>query len=127
MKALQSQFCDYEQSLALSELGFDEPCFAYYDNLGEFYSIRLLTLLFKNSGQREEKDLIAAPLLQQAVEWLREEFKIHIEIMYIDEILGYRCKITDIKDNTEIFESKFSTDCYKILVIGIDEAIKILK
>jgi hypothetical protein len=28
---MENEFIPYEQALALKELGFDEPCLAYYD------------------------------------------------------------------------------------------------
>lgn len=37
---MNKEFVPYEQALALKELGFDEPCFAYYDeedNTGQIY------------------------------------------------------------------------------------------
>ena len=32
---MEKEFVSYEQALALKELGFDEPCFGYYEPNGE--------------------------------------------------------------------------------------------
>jgi hypothetical protein len=42
--SLETEFIPYEQALALKELGFDEPCFGFYDG----YIIRLC--LFTDCG-----------------------------------------------------------------------------
>lgn len=57
---MKEEFIPYEQSLALKELGFDEPCLMYYD-----YSWTLV-----ESGVYECK----APLYQQAFRWFRDNY-----------------------------------------------------
>ncbi len=57
--------------------------------------------------------------------WLREIKNIHIEICYMDDILLYGFKITDIKTNTE-FESVFKYNSYtynSALEAGIIETL----
>lgn len=31
---MNDNFCTYEQAKALKELGFNQPCYAYWDTLG---------------------------------------------------------------------------------------------
>ena len=74
---MNKEFIPYEQSLELKELGFDETCFGYYDNIGK--------LFFNTNGQPVGKDWVwegnqivptdmaLAPLYQQAFRWFREK------------------------------------------------------
>ena len=57
---MNKEFVKYEQALALKELGFDEPCFGYYDEGGNLY-IEIL-------------EILKAPLYQQAFRWFREKY-----------------------------------------------------
>ena len=74
---MNREFIQYEQALALKELGFDEPCLMYYD-----YSWRLV-----ESGVYKYK----APLYQQAFRWFREEHGIcsWIERLYTENSVAY--------------------------------------
>ena len=56
---MNKEFVKYEQALALAELGFDEPCFGYYDEGGNLYT--------------EMVEVLKAPLYQQAFSFFREK------------------------------------------------------
>jgi hypothetical protein len=69
-------FVPHEPSLALKELGFDEPCFGYYKPNGELdyienHILKDFPYLAKNS---EWQDLVAAPTFSQAFRWFREKY-----------------------------------------------------
>jgi hypothetical protein len=75
---MNKEFIPYEQALALKELGFDEPCFGYYEPNGELdyienHILKDFPYLAKNS---EWQDLVAAPLYQQAFRWFRDKFNL---------------------------------------------------
>jgi hypothetical protein len=53
---MTKEFVSYEEALALKELGFDEPCFGYYDEGGNLYT--------------EMQEYLPAPLYQQAINFL---------------------------------------------------------
>ena len=83
---MTSEFVTYEQALALKELGFDEPCFAYYsiNNIENklFYDIDPddgeLTALNQNQfyhNNLSEVGRISSPLKQQVFRWFRENHK----------------------------------------------------
>jgi len=87
---MNKEFVTYEQAVALKELGFDEPCLAYFD----------AEKVFKFPGttmcNRNFLDLLTltAPLNQQAFRWFREKYGLmHIinpynftaEIDYLNE------------------------------------------
>jgi hypothetical protein len=73
---MQKEFIPYEQALALKELGFDEPCFGYYEPNKEFEYINWeafkdFPYLAKNS---EWQDLCGAATYSQAFRWFREKY-----------------------------------------------------
>jgi hypothetical protein len=89
---MDKEFITYEQALALKELGFNEPCFGYYDEGGNLYT--------------EMVEVLKAPLYQQAFRWFRDKHKLdgqvtswtkggEYEYYYSAEPLGkpsiYRC------------------------------------
>ena len=86
---MKNEFVKYEQALALKELGFDEPCLAYFD----------AEKLFKFPGttmcNRNFLDLltVTAPLYQQAFRWFREKHLTYGIIMptNVSEIQGIDC------------------------------------
>ncbi len=74
---MNKEFIPYEQALALKELGFDEPCFGFYNNAEAIPYIKQdltdeLKLIY--TGDFE------APLFQQAFRWFREKYGLQHEI-----------------------------------------------
>ena len=77
---MNKEFIPYEEAIALKELGFDEPCSAFYKiEDSELYYDTIFqsqTVKFRNNtglntyGDLKEK--ISAPLYQQAFRWLGE-------------------------------------------------------
>lgn len=103
---MESLFVPYIESLELKQLGFDEPCFAYYEPNGNLEYIKSHILkdfpyLAKNS---EWKDLVAAQTFSQAFRFFREKYGLHSEIRYQDDVLVYGYMITEVKTNTELEE-----------------------
>jgi hypothetical protein len=69
---MEKEFIPYEQALALKELGFDEPCLAYYLAGG---------IRFKEYKDSQNKNsafynntVCSIPLYQQAFRWFREKY-----------------------------------------------------
>ena len=86
---LQKDFVPYEPSLALKELGFDEPCFANYTVIPEdeidWFTIPEQGITDKtsfgssknyNSKSFEEEGTISAPTFSQAFRWFREKYNL---------------------------------------------------
>lgn len=72
---MNREFVPYAESLELKQLGFDEPCFGYYEPNGDFNYIESNILknfpyLAKNS---EWKDLCGAPTYSQVFRWFRDK------------------------------------------------------
>jgi hypothetical protein len=73
---MKKEFIPYEQALSLKELGFDEPCFGYYEYSKKFLitdSVFYTNSELKNNG-------ITTPLYQQAFRWFREKCNLFCEI-----------------------------------------------
>lgn len=107
----EKDYCDYETSRELKELGFvaglgeDDCGHCLYDDAWH--------------------DQVDRPLLYEAQKWLREERLLFIEI---DKILygGYKFHVLDFTTYTE--ESCGYTDGYEDAISeGIKAAVKILK
>jgi hypothetical protein len=65
---MNKEFVPYEESLALKELGFDEPCFGCYTKDGE------LSYDFSdNRGDSHYFQDCSAPTFSQAFRWFREK------------------------------------------------------
>ena len=77
---MEKEFIPYEQALALKELGFDEPCLAFYWITGKFY----ITAEYHNYvGFHKQNQLgdynydsISAPTFSQAFRWFREKYNL---------------------------------------------------
>jgi hypothetical protein len=97
---MEKEFVPYEQALALKQLGFDEPCFAYFyhhqeykilfDNPNQardYNSIKIdVGSIFDHDEERVKKGLeslgdsvsrmTSIPLYQQVFRWFREKYQI---------------------------------------------------
>ena len=92
---MNKQFVTYEIALKFKELGFDEPCIMYYDNLyGNFLKIGTDDAYWgdytgfqkwnsmPNSPWKPFKPLVSAPLWQQAFDWFRERYNHSGEVYF---------------------------------------------
>ena len=110
---MKEQFVNYNQALALKELGFDEPCFGIFygtDDLKLFNDCRWeertnskFLIFFED---REE--FCTAITWQQAFDWFREKQNLHSDIStfvwdYGKKELGFsvRTYFNPIKEDTE--------------------------
>jgi hypothetical protein len=66
---MEKEFVPYEQALALKELGFDEPCFGFYNDME---NNKPMGGNFPCDGRN------SAPLYQQAFRWFREKYDLHV-------------------------------------------------
>ena len=94
---MEKEFIPYEQALALKELGFDEPCFGYYNEQGNYIGEE--GKINSNCNKLGMYcSYCTAPLYQQAFRWFREKYFLHVPIM--------------VKEGVWYFD-KFSTKGYK--------------
>ena len=83
---MEKEFVPYELAVKLKALGFDEPCFGYYEPNKEFNYLNWeifkdLPYLAKNS---EWQDLCGAPTYSQVFRWFREVCGIWVTFEYDD-------------------------------------------
>lgn len=102
----------------------------YYNHKGEFNGDILESIKHRNDTDNKYK-LVPAPTQTDLQDWLRIEHKIHIQIIYMDDVLKYGFKITTIEDNTDsydIFNNEFcgGWEYEEALEHGLVNALKIL-
>ena len=103
---MEKDFVTYEQALALKELGFDEPCWAWWH-------IEDCDTRFCYSEQRSpiinsrETEIVGLPTFSQAFRWFREKHNLYSEINLDSYKEPYSLKVT-IKhlDDTNTFVDK---------------------
>ena len=78
---MEEQFVTYEISLKLKELGFDEECVAVYFK-NKFQLVKGFHINKVDLHVADEMDSTLAPILQQVIDWLRNEHDIVIEIVW---------------------------------------------
>ena len=87
---MKNLFVPITESLALRELGFDEPCLSFYNG-------KLLESTeydFYEGGSRDIGLCCKSPAFSQAFEWFRRKYKLH---QYIKQYYGERFYF-DIED-----------------------------
>jgi hypothetical protein len=126
---MQHLFVSHQIALLAKEKGFDEPCFAYWND-----SI-LLYQFPKNSWHGYEdieqinfnvdEEDIAAPLYQQLIDWFREEHKIEIYCLKQIEENEYG-GIVGWSGIEEYSTKSCDADYYKALNKAIEEAFELI-
>ena len=76
---MENEFIPYEQAIALKELGFDEPCFGYW-NIDPYLPKPTFNLV----KPFEHEWCLPAPLYQQAFRWLYQKLDIEKGVMPLD-------------------------------------------
>ena len=80
---MNEDFVTYELAVKLKEKGFDAPCYGYYHRDGGNDSFELCGNGDRDFLNSKNQYRVAAPTISQVLKWLREEKKIHIEVMFI--------------------------------------------
>ena len=116
---MEKEFIPYEQALVLKELGFDEPCFAWFILEGDGAKSTLVL----EKCPKQDIGLCLAPLYQQAFRWFREKYNLkswiqeHTTDTFIYEIRPH--KLTDYKEG-EVYVYKIPEEaelhCLKKLI-----------
>jgi hypothetical protein len=77
---MEKEFVPYELALDLKQLGFDEPCLAFYLDNDKKSFTKCMERADTNTWLKEHMkvygDAITAPLYQQAFRWFRENGKV---------------------------------------------------
>lgn len=69
---MEKEFINYEEALALKELGFNKPCLGYYTGDTMHFVLRSLILRINEL----ESYVVTAPLYQQTFRWFREKYNL---------------------------------------------------
>ena len=82
---MNKEFIPYEQALKLKELGFDEPCMAYYELNNKEVQVVGVNQRYNDPSLLTITDF-CAPLYQQAFRWFRERVlnRIQFETDYME-------------------------------------------
>lgn len=137
-----NEFCTHEISLKLKELGFNQRCFAFYNEKEELVlqdkpyafwtsndNINWNRQIFRFKSDR--KNLCSAPLLQQAITWLdTKNWYVDVE-MYItyDGLYAFKYHIKDsmdFKEHVYATKNEFPTR-YKCTIAAISKALELCK
>jgi len=125
---MEKEFIPYELALELRQLGFDEPCLAYWDddkvfNLNEEYL----------KGTDMDSTWLTAPTYSQAFRWFREKHNLEYQIM--KSANGNYSAVIHL--NTQEYLEKISTlhhacvdevvDCYSYEEAELDCLIKLIE
>jgi len=110
---MKTEFVTYEIALELKELGFDEPCFAFFWNTGKFYTCTDYphTISYHTQNQLGDYNLdsTSTPLYQQAFRWFREKHNLLGNVY--SNASGWLWEIHDSIGGTHRFGSGYSGDC----------------
>jgi hypothetical protein len=130
---MNKEFILYEQALALKELGFDEPCFGFYNHQGILILMNqedeLNIQVYKNSYVKLGKQY-SAPLYQQAFRWFRKNFGLFSSEVYdrglnngkLPIIHSYSFRILNLNNFKDFYGDTFKTyeeaelECLKKLI-----------
>ena len=76
---LEKEFVPYEESLALKELGFDEPCFGYWKSKNWIIQEKTRTDGYTHADQE-----CSAPTFSQAFRWFRNKHNLNPLIAFCE-------------------------------------------
>ena len=88
---MKKEFVPYELAVKLKALGFNEPCFGYYHNLGSQQLV--LSLRDLREDNNDSIEYYIAPTFSQAFRWFREKYNV---FSYIESFTN--------GDNIEMYE-----------------------
>ena len=88
---MKQEFLPYELAVKLKELGFDEPCLAYYQKSAVIGDATILPIQIRNKASNFNDNeyskmgvpFCSAPLYQQAFRWFREKHNLMFQIFYL--------------------------------------------
>lgn len=135
MNNLQKHFLPYELSKELKELGFDEPCLAFYYKITKELSAPLSSWGIVNDCRNFQPSYpsldCTAPLISQALEFLREKYRFHLHICFFEETLKWNVDVYKLGYQGGLMSipgSMQDNDSYEqAQLAGITKAIELIK
>jgi hypothetical protein len=71
---MKNEFIPFQQALELKELGFNEPCLAYYNVNNELTFTSIVSQNTNSFWLANPNNITSTPLYQQAFRWFRDEY-----------------------------------------------------
>ena len=101
---MTKEFVPYEQSLALKELGFDEPCFGVLCE--EIKMVRVNDEPRNWNDNVRNGETTSAPTFSQCFRWFREKHNLHAEPYTADMgAIEYCFQIRDLYSERYIYDN----------------------
>jgi hypothetical protein len=125
---MNKEFIPYELALELKQLGFAEPCFAFYDESLYFPNNENQYGTFCN--QKLDASSCSAPTYSQAFRWFRENYNIDISIntVYSKYNENTSKKYGGVIDNESVFTNVGFHDTYEEAeIVCLKKLIEIVK
>jgi hypothetical protein len=121
---MEKEFVPFDLALELKELGFNEPCFGYYDiqrKMLDTVSSEVCERLCKNDT------FFKSPTYSQAFRWFREKYKLSGTPHYFTN--GFYCyTINDMKNNKKSNRLFTEFETYEEAELGcLKKLIEIVK
>lgn len=101
---ITEDYVSYEVAKLLKEKGFNEICSRYYNS--QFNEMRTVGDICMMNWNSISDEYISIPTLQMAMKWLREEYKIFICIVFLEEPDMYGFTIEDTLSKKYLATSK---------------------
>ena len=82
---MEKEFVPYELAVKLKALGFDEPCFGYYDgnhNFNYMFEGKPENFSYRKFPLGHSVGWTSAPTFSQAFRWFREKYDLKSSISY---------------------------------------------
>lgn len=120
---MKEYFLNYEQALAVKQLGFKENCTAMYFTKNPLYNYDIGELCYSQEGGflqdfNSENDRVSAPLKSQFFKWIREKYGLHSFVFIFDEGFGYETYkegVTQTNDSFDTYEQAENACIDKII------------
>ena len=114
---MEKEFIPFEKAVKLKELGFDKPCYGYYD-----HQIKELDTISSDVCERlcKHDTHIKAPTFSQAFKWFREKYGLKFHIR--EDQWNNWCTIAMIEDGYYVNCGEYETydttelECLKKLI-----------
>jgi hypothetical protein len=102
---MEKEFVKYSEALALKDLGFDEPCLAFYN--GKF--LQSTDYDFDEGISRDIGLCCKTPTYSQVFRWFREKYNMLANVY--SNASGFLYEYHDTIGGTHRYDSGFTGDC----------------
>jgi hypothetical protein len=79
---MEKEFLPYAEALALKELGFNEPCFGFYDDIDDDHPVSFIRI--ESLCDKLKSSITLAPLYRQAFRFFREKYNLDVTFRKMD-------------------------------------------